>query len=170
MSSGRNTELGRRVCLALADEGVEHGWTMVKLLAPDGELGRIWSLSRPLTYRAISTLVDDALLARAGPVAGRGPDRQPVRVTRAGSRSNADWLGRPVDHVRDFRTELLLKLELRRRRRWGLHELVAAQLDHIEPTLRSMLAAREPDIVGRWRREQARAARRFLEKLLADDR
>lgn len=168
MSSGGSVELGRRVCLALADDGVEHGWAMVRLLAPDGELGRIWSLSRPLTYRAISALVDDGLLERTGVTPGRGPDRRPVRSTAAGARETVAWLSTPVDHVRDFRTELLLKLELRRRRGWEIGELVAAQLDHIDPTLSAMLAETAPDMVGRWRREQALAARRFLTDLLAD--
>lgn len=169
MTSTRNADLGRRVCLALADEGVEHGWAMVRLLAADGELGRIWSLSRPLTYRAISSLVDDGLLVRVDATPGHGPDRRPVRITADGSRAAADWLDRPVDHVRDFRTELLMKLELRRRRGWPVRGLVGAQLERIEPALTAMLDVAEPDIVGRWRREQAMATQRFLRALLDGD-
>jgi hypothetical protein len=44
------------VCLTLIIQGVAHGWALGTMLAPDGELGRIWTLSRPLTYRAIDGL------------------------------------------------------------------------------------------------------------------
>ena len=55
--------LAEAVCLTLVAREPTHGWSIVKALAPDGEIGRVWSLSRPLTYRA---------LGRAG---RRGADR-----------------------------------------------------------------------------------------------
>ena len=62
--------LAEHVCLALIVEGVTHGWAVGTLLAPDGQLGRIWSLTRPLTYRAIDGLVDKRLATRRPAMAG----------------------------------------------------------------------------------------------------
>ena len=60
---------------SLITQKVSHGWALGSMLAPDGELGRIWTLSRPLTYRAIDGLVDKGLITRTGQAAGRGRDR-----------------------------------------------------------------------------------------------
>ena len=80
------------------------------MLAADGELGRIWWLSRPLTYRSIDTLVERKLLtAGALPVVGDATARCCGRPPPGAGCAGA-WLDRPVDHLRDVRTELLLKL------------------------------------------------------------
>ena len=47
--------LGEWATLALLREEPTHGWAIVKLLAPAGEVGSVWSLSRPLVYRAART-------------------------------------------------------------------------------------------------------------------
>src|SRR5262245_664658 len=47
-----NLSLAEHVCLTLIDQDVTHGWALGTLLASDGDVGRIWTLSRPLTYRA----------------------------------------------------------------------------------------------------------------------
>ena len=52
----RHLDLAGYTCLTLVAEGVEHGWAIGSLLAADGELGRIWTLSRSLTYRAIDAI------------------------------------------------------------------------------------------------------------------
>ena len=104
------------VCLTLIIQGVAHGWALGTMLAPDGELGRIWTLSRPLTYRAIDGLADKGLAIRRGPSSGHGRDRvwrsPPPRPAGAPRRG---WLDAPVQHLRDVRTELLVKLTLRER-------------------------------------------------------
>ena len=71
------------VCLTLVSQKVSHGWALGTMLAPDGELGRIWTLSRPLTYRAIDGLVDKRLITRRGQAAGRGRDRVILAPTAA---------------------------------------------------------------------------------------
>ena len=48
--------LGEHAVLALLAEQPRHGWAIVRALAPGGEIGRIWTLSRPLAYRAIDNL------------------------------------------------------------------------------------------------------------------
>ena len=87
------------------------------MLAPDGELGRIWTLSRPLTYRAIDGLVDKGLVTRRrARASGQGRDRVVLGADRrrAGG-CDQRWLDTPVQHLRDVRTELLVKLALRER-------------------------------------------------------
>src|SRR5688500_4857649 len=103
------------VCLTLVSQRVSHGWAMGTILAPDGELGRIWTLSRPLTYRAIDGLVDKKLITRSGQAAGRGRDRVILAATPAGRRLAKRWMDTPCEHLRDVRTELLVKLFLRDR-------------------------------------------------------
>src|SRR6187402_1525349 len=93
--------LAEHVCLALIAGGASHGWAVGTLLAPDGELGRIWSLSRPLTYRAVDNLVGKDLISRRGVAAGRGRDRVLLAATPPGRRLVAAWLDEPVEHLRD---------------------------------------------------------------------
>jgi len=76
-------------------EGVSHGWAIGTLLGPDGELGRIWSLSRPLTYRALDTLVDRRFISRRGVQPGQGRDRVVVTATARGAPSLATGLTSP---------------------------------------------------------------------------
>jgi PadR family transcriptional regulator AphA len=163
--------LAEQVCLALVVEGVSHGWAIGSLLARGGDLGRIWSLSRPLTYRAIDSLVERALVTRAGVEAGRGRDRSVLAATTRGRRASAAWLDEPVVHLRDIRTELLLKLSLRQRRHLATAPLLEAQIAALEPAVESLVAQpTETDLIARWRSESAAAARRFLEGALAAER
>src|SRR5512143_3733303 len=83
------------VCLTLVIQGVAHGWALGSMLAPGGELGRIWSLSRPLTYRAIDGLVDKGLVTRSGQRPGQGRERVALVATAAGRRAAKRWLDTP---------------------------------------------------------------------------
>jgi PadR family transcriptional regulator AphA len=159
--------LAERVCLSLITQHVAHGWALGTLLAPDGEIGRIWSLSRPLTYRAIDGLVDRNLITRRGQAAGRGRDRVILAATPAGRRLAKRWLDEPVQHLRDVRTELLVKLQLRTRVGLDNEPLLATQQQVFTPTI-DVLTSTHPDddLVDLWRRESARAVRRFLDQAL----
>ena len=167
--------LGEAVCLALIAEGVEHGWAIGSLLTPNGSLGRIWSLSRPLTYRAIEHLVERGLVTRTPGTEGRGRERSVLHLTDLGRSTATAWVDEPVTHPRDLRTELLLKLTLRQRAGIPIEPLLDAQEAELGATL-DALAKREigDDLVALWRQESARAARRFLrqarESLPAGDR
>ncbi len=155
-------------CLALICAGHRHGWSIAKELAPGGPLGRIWTLSRPLTYRAIDRLLAAELLVRTGTEPGRGRARRVLAPTRSGRRRAEQWLDEPVTHLRDVRTELLLKLELRARGGRPLMPFVTAQRNTLAPILdRLERVDTTDDAVAIWRREQARATRRFLDALLA---
>jgi PadR family transcriptional regulator AphA len=148
-------------------QGVSHGWALGTLLAPDGEIGRIWSLTRPLTYRAIDGLVDQGLLSRRGRTAGLGRDRVVLAATAAGRRTSRRWLDTPVQHLRDVRTELLVKLALRQRAGLDNEALLSAQQVLFEPAIDTLTAGhRDEDLVDLWRRESARAVRRVLDQAL----
>jgi PadR family transcriptional regulator AphA len=154
-----------QVCLALVAEGTTHGWAVGGVLAPDGDLGRIWTLSRPLTYRAVDGLADKGLIARRAARAGQGHDRVVLTVTAAGRRASRHWLDEPVAHLRDVRTELLVKLELRARAGLDAEPLLAAQQHAFAPMIAALSLDRpedRDDLVSLWRRESARAVRRFL--------
>ena len=155
-------------CLVLIIQGAEHGWAIGGLLAPEGEIGRVWSLSRPLTYRAIDHLVDLRYVNRTVSPGARGRDRAVLRATETGRRAGAQWLEQPVAHPRDLRTELLLKLVLRQRCGMDLEPLLAAQLDALSPTLDALINTNPgSDVVALWRQESARAMRRFLKQAAA---
>jgi len=155
------------VCLTLIIQGVAHGWALGTMLAPDGELGRIWTLSRPLTYRAIDGLADKGLASRRGQSSGHGRERVALGATAAGRRTATGWLDSPVQHLRDVRTELLVKLALRERAGLDNTELLAAQQEVFAPTIDGLTsAAADDDLVDLWRRESARAVRRFLDQAL----
>jgi molybdopterin-binding protein len=155
------------VCLALVAQGISHGWALGSALARDGEIGRIWSLSRPLTYRAIDGLADKGLITRDPEATRNGRERVLLEATAAGRRTVRTWLDAPVQHLRDVRTELLVKLELRKRAGLEIEGLLRAQqkeFDSVIATLTSSSAG--DDLVDLWRRESARAVRRFLEEAL----
>jgi molybdopterin-binding protein len=159
--------LSEWVCLTLITQKVSHGWALGKVLAPDGELGRIWSLTRPLTYRAIDGLVDRGLVTRTGQAAGRGRDRVILAATPAGRRLARRWLDQPVEHLRDVRTELLVKLFLRDRAGLDRASLLTEQLQLFAPTIDALTSTHtDDDLVDLWRRESARAVRRFLDQAL----
>jgi DNA-binding PadR family transcriptional regulator len=152
--------LADQVCLAVIGEGRTHGWAIVKLLAPDRALGRIWSLSRALTYRSIDRLVEFGLIQRSD--AGR---RAELQITAAGRRQRQRWLTQPVEHLRDLRTEFLLKLVLCDRSSIDTAALVHSQRKQLTPAI-TALTDRDPgDVVALWRHESAQAAARFLEHL-----
>lgn len=155
--------LAEHACLTLVAQGVSHGWAIGSLLAPTGELGGVYTLSRPLTYRAIDGLVAQGLVRRKEPT-GSTRDRATLTATAAGKRAAEAWLAQPVAHVRDVRVELMLKLRLLERAGRPIAPLAAAQLAAL-PFDR--LIDDEPgDLVHLWRREHARSVQAFLRAAL----
>jgi len=155
--------LAESTCLALIAEhesGV-HGWHLVRTMAPDGAIGRIWSLSRPLTYRALDRLEEQGLITR-----DRSSRRHLMRVTSHGRRARDAFIDSPVDHIRDLRTAFLVKCELRRRVGLAIGDLARRQLDHLDQRLDSLIEI-DPgdDIVLAWRSRSAAATRDFLREL-----
>jgi DNA-binding PadR family transcriptional regulator len=159
--------LAEWVCLALVAEGPTHGWAVARLLSPDGEVGRVWSLSRPLTYRALERLVDGGAIREAGETPGAGPRRTVLVAAPPGRRSVRRWLQRPVGHLRDVRTELLCKLVLGARAGIDPAPLLETQLRAFEPAFRALARQarqRDADVVDRWRYSSSQAVRQFLSR------
>lgn len=62
--------------LCVTCEGPVHGWTVATLLGPGGELGRIWQVAKPVTYRSLDRLDNLGLISPAGiQRAGKGTVR-----------------------------------------------------------------------------------------------
>jgi DNA-binding PadR family transcriptional regulator len=163
------------VVLAVAAEGSTHGWAVARLLGKGGPLGHAWSSSRPLVYRAVARLIAEGLVRPTGPAGGRGPDREPFEITATGRAAVEAWLVAPVDHVRDLRTEFLVKLLLLERRGADAGPLVARQRERLDPVAATLAAqaadAEGPDrVIAVWRSINAEAAVRFLDALEAGRR
>jgi DNA-binding PadR family transcriptional regulator len=161
----QDAQLARNVVLALVVHTPRHGWAIHEELAPSGDIGRAWTLSRQLVYRAIETLVEDGLVRRAVPKDGGGADKVIVSPTAKGVRTCHQWLGTPVTHLRDVRTELVLKVMLRERFALPLAPFVAAQREVFDPLVAAINAAPAETAVDMWRRESASAVKGYLTRL-----
>lgn len=157
--------LARDVVLALLAEEPRHGWALHRELAPGSEIGRAWTLSRQLVYRAVDNLVAEGLVRRGRRSNGDGPDRVPLSLTPVGRRRARQWLDEPVDHVRDVRTELLVKLMLRRRAGLDNTRFIASQKRVLSPLAAALTKGADGDEVDRWRAENAASVMRFLDSL-----
>lgn len=161
--------LGEWACLGVLADGPTHGFAIASRLRPEADLGRIWSLSRPLTYRAIEQLLKHGYVEPLGEEPGiAGGPRTILAITDVGRTALREWLHRPVVHLRDLRSELLLKLQLAEILSVETSTLVEAQrrvVTDIRRSLQSRLRDEVADIVAQWRLETADAALRFLDGL-----
>jgi PadR family transcriptional regulator AphA len=162
--------LGEWACLGLLYRAPSHGFAVATRLRRDGDIGRIWSLSRPLTYRALDQLVARGLAEVVGEEPGvAGGNRTLLGATRAGRAALRGWLRTPVAHVRDVRSELMLKLALAEECGIDVTDMLAAQRALFAPVsaaLDAQTGGNGPlDAVALWRSESARAALRFLDRL-----
>src|SRR5690349_15813936 len=112
MTEGPSLSLAEHAILAMLSERPAHGFAIARLTAPGGELGQIWHIPRPVVYRSLGRLLEAGLITPAAVESGRGPQRTVYTVTAPGRQAAARWLDTPVEHVRDVRTQLLLKLAL----------------------------------------------------------
>ncbi|MBV9582962.1 MAG: PadR family transcriptional regulator [Chloroflexi bacterium] len=168
--------LGEWAVLGLLGCGPLHAFAIVKSLAPDGELGRVWSVPTPVVYRAVNRLRDEGLVEAIGEErSDAGPPRTLLAITPVGRRQLQAWLRSPVVHLREVRSALMLKLALLARLRKPAEPLVTAQLWTFVPIMRGLearVAAADSEGEGsfeatlaRWRLENGRAIMRFLEEL-----
>ena len=162
--------LAEGACLGLVATGHRHGWALVRDLARDGELGGVWTLSRPLTYRAIDRLVERGCLTRAGREPGVGPERTLLSITPEGTRALSEWLATPVTHLRDVRTEFLVKLSLARRLEVDRLAMIEAQERILQPIVEAVAAsvAKDGDDLAQlWRVESSKSVAEFLRQARA---
>lgn len=161
--------LGDWACLGILAAEPSHGFAVSVKLRPEGDIGRVWSLSRPLTYRSIDRLLKIDYIEPVSEEPGiAGGTKTVLAVTSAGRLALHGWLQRPVLHLRDLRSELLLKLQLSRTLGLDTTDLVEAQrhvVSEIRHSLEHQLQQRTDDIVTRWRLESADAAIHFLGSL-----
>jgi DNA-binding PadR family transcriptional regulator len=162
--------------LALVAEKAAHGFAIAKQLSPEGDLGRIWTVPRPIVYRALTRLEEQNLVEPLELEPGDGgPVRTPMRPTRTGKAAVDRWLATPARHVRELRTQLLLQLLFLDRRGLDLSPLASAQLDQLRPILVSLHEQAHTTsgfarLLAQWRYDSAQAATRVLEGIVADSR
>ena len=161
----QDAQLARNVVLALVVHTPRHGWAIHEQLSPTGDIGHAWTLSRQLVYRAIDTLVEDGLVKRATPKDGGGGDKVIISPTAAGKRMLLQWLNSPVTHLRDVRTELVLKVMLREKMKMPLDSFLESQHAIFDPLIASINKDASDSPVNLWRRESANAVKRYLTRL-----
>lgn len=147
--------------------GATHGFAISTALGKEGDLGRIWSVRRPMVYQSVSKLIGLGLVEEgASERSVSGPSRTPLTLTADGHHLLEEWLLTPVEHLREMRPLLLTKIVLLRRRGADPTPLLHAQRARLIDAL-----AREPSesgddvarIVDAWRREGARGVLAFLD-------
>jgi PadR family transcriptional regulator AphA len=159
--------LGEWACLGILYQAPTHGFAIAARLRPDADIGRIWSLSRALTYRSLEQLTVRELIRPIGEEPGiAGGNRTILTVTRRGRAQFRRWIHTPVEHLRDLRSELLLKIVLAAANDIDITDTIGAQRARITEFLATFEGDGDPaDIVHLWRHESAAAALRFLERL-----
>jgi len=170
MNAGPSLSLAEWTVLALIGEHPTHGFAISRLTAPDGELGQIWHIPKPVIYRAIGRLEEAGLVTPQTIEPGRGPQRTSYSATPPGRKAVADWLDTPVQHVRDVRSELLIKLALLDRAGTDPTDLLRRQKAILQP-IASAISGERPQPKGfdatllAWRRATAAAALSFLDDI-----
>ncbi|MCX6542325.1 MAG: helix-turn-helix transcriptional regulator [Actinobacteria bacterium] len=165
--------LGEWACLGILYAAPTHGFAIAARLKPDGDVGRVWSLSRALTYRSLAQLVERGYASEVGEEPGlAGGNRTILAATRTGRAQLRKWLNAPVSHLRDLRSELLLKIVIAEFCGIDIRPMLLLQRDHIERMATALnvsaTGAASDDVVALWRVEASTAAFRFLERLLVD--
>ena len=160
------------IVLSVICEGPTHGNAVSRAVGPDGEVGQIWHVQRGVVYRSLDRLLDLGLIRSAGQeFSHQGPVRLRVEATEQGQVAARSWQQQPVQHMRDIRSELLVKLALLNRSVTDPHDLLTAQRAQLIPIADS-LRARMAAVTGfdwtllLWRYETASATIRFLDALV----
>jgi DNA-binding PadR family transcriptional regulator len=166
--------LAEELVLCLVREKPTHGLLLAGLLGRNGSLGQIWYVPKATVYRALQRLELLGLIRTAGRQrAGLGgPARTLVEATPAGRAAAQAWLRMPVEHTRDVRSELMVKLALLDRTGADSRVLAQAQLARLLPVaaaLDDQLSATtgfEHTLVL-WRHKAMMATMQFLQALAA---
>jgi len=171
--SGEQLLLGEWACLGILYPAPSHGFAIAARLKPTGDVGRVWSLSRALTYRSLDQLAQRGYLRAVGEEPGiAGGNRTILAATRTGRAQLRTWLATPVDHLRDLRSELLLKLIIADMCDIDVMPMLGRQHQHIlelTDAITTHLSEQPGDVVALWRSESSKAALRFLERLPGTD-
>ena len=174
MSRPSRTEpsLAEWAALGLLCERPSHGWAIAQALHSSGEIGHVYATTRPLVYRALAQLRESGFVETRGTTASdTGPDRTTLGATRRGRAAFARWRSLPVEHVRDLRSELMLKLLFHDRAGLDPAPFLREQaevLGRTERALERQLASATgfDRTLILWRLSVGRAAVSFVEALL----
>ncbi len=170
MSGWPTLSLPEWTVLAVVSEQPTHGFAIAQLTAPQGELGRIWHIPRPVIYRSIGRLQEAGLLVPEAVESVRGPQRTIYSVTPAGREAVRHWLDTPVAHIREVRSHLLLKLALLDRAGGDPSGLLRRQRETLAP-IAEAIKTETPGSRGfdatllAWRRATTAATLAFLDDL-----
>jgi len=162
---------GEWAVLGLVGERPTHGFAVAQILAPRGELGAVWSMARPAVYNAVNKLETFGLVHPVSAEPGtRGPTRTVFSLTDTGRLALDDWLASPVDHVRDVRSLLLLKLALLFRTRSDPARLLESQRVKLVQQIAALRRVRDGAegfgrVVAEWRLSSSEATLAFLDAL-----
>jgi DNA-binding PadR family transcriptional regulator len=158
--------LGEWACLGILYQGPNHGFAIASRLKPDGDIGRVWSLSRPLTYRSLDQLTVRGHIHPIGEERGiAGGNRTILAATRQGRAALRKWVATPVAHLRDLRSELLLKLVIAEQCGIDVLPMLERQRQRVASIAKALdakTAEAEPDVVTLWRNESSEMALRFI--------
>ena len=147
---------GEWAVLGLLAEEPVHPFAVARQLGGDGPLGRVFTVQRPLVYRAVERLRNGGLI-----------ERHRTEPGEAGRDALDSWLDEPVRHIRDIRLAFLLKVVLLRRAGRSPGVLVRAQKEVLSDTLASLdRLPGDPDEIDLWRHHNAAAASAFLDALM----
>jgi DNA-binding PadR family transcriptional regulator len=172
----RRLSLAEGLVLCLVGEGPTYGLTLAGQLAPDGTLGQIWSVPKAMVYYTLQQLELLGLIRMTGEFqASRGRARSVCEITPAGRVAAEAWLSKPVDHVRDVRSELMVKLALHDRAGTDVRPLARAQLARLVPAAAALedrlrTATGFERTLVLWRHEAITATVQFLTVLAARGR
>src|SRR5689334_25407995 len=175
MTDDERLSLAEWLVLCLVREDPTYGRVLVGLLARDGPVGQVWSVPKAVVYRALPRLEALGLIRTVGEQrTSQGPVRSLYQATPAGEAAAIAWLRTPVQHPRDIRSELMVKLALLDRSGTDSQDLLRAQLARLLPVaaaLEDRLRATtgfEHTLVL-WRHEAMAATLRFLQTLAVQD-
>src|SRR6187431_862322 len=159
---GRTTDqllLGEWACLGILYPAPTHGFAIAARLKPAGDVGRVWSLSRPLTYRSLEQLAARDYIHAVGEEPGiAGGNRTILAATRTGRAQLRKWLHTPVAHLRDLRSEMLLKLIIADICEIDISSMLErqhARIVELDAAIATHLEAEPADVVALWRSESS---------------
>ena len=167
----RRLSLAEWLVLCLVREEPTYGLVVAGLLDRNGSLGQIWYVPKGTVYLALQRLELLGLIRTTGEQrTSQGPARSLLEATPAGRAAAQAWLNTPVEHARDVRSELMVKLALLDRTGSDSRALVRDQLARLLPVaaalddqLRATTGFERTLVL--WRHKAMTATMRFLQAL-----
>jgi hypothetical protein len=153
MNARLSLSLPEWTVLTVLSQQPAHGFAVAQLTAPGGDL------------------VEAGLIRPESVEPGLGPQRTIYAATPQGRQAAEDWLETPVEHVRDIRSHLLLKLALLDRAGADPAHLLMRQRAVLEPIAQAIESGQPARggfdaILLAWRRATATAALGFLDTIV----